>query len=708
MAVTLSFIGGAGWQFFTDDGVPLSGGKIYTYAAGTTTPLTTYTSRDGLTPNTNPIILDAAGRTPQQIWATEGLLYKYVVKTSDDTLIRTWDNIGGSVVASDLGQELANTTDNTKGDALVGFRQSDASGFLAGTVGRTVNSKLQEFVSIRDFGAAGDGVNDDTAAVQAALNSEKALDWGGLTYRITSTISRTYTTDVFWEGRGATIVYAGAHAERAVLLQGAGITIALNDLTVNGAKLCNKCLEINNDTDSYSDLICNSVLVTGAKRINSFSGGDGLAVRGAFNTVTMNSGGAYDCELPTGQGTPGTIGICGISVNWYSATRYTRTVNINGIRVEKIYSSDLAYTYDQDGVQYFAPTSGTRKLATLLTCTASDFVNCYGRSIKTQCSNTVVQACSFTRSEGFSTGIGNGEIDAQNGNGCFRDNMFSYTNGQQPGVCMSVSGLLGSPGLLVDGCTVTLGTATSLRDFTGVFPAGGGFSRHIITNNKVYGTVERFFSFLCNGDKNYAEISNNYVADISLGVTSQKALVYVEASGAVTPYRAYPTIFGNVYGGVDTPAVALDSIPGTGANAVVSAWSNYGFADDLSVSTQASGAKLNPVARIGRITGTQGEGAYFEVISQNVASNATAVFNLRNDTGCLVFIQAQFGQTGYALIGSSGSANVVIAKGSPFEIGNTSEPGTGTFRVWSSGTRQISIKNTDANARVVSVFVLSP
>jgi hypothetical protein len=74
----------------------------------------------------------------------------------------------------------------------------------------------------------------------------------------------------------------------------------------------------------------------------------------------------------------------------------------------------------------------------------------------------------------------------------------------------------------------------------------------------------------------------------------------------------------------------------------------------------------------------------------------------------LLFIQAQFSNTAYALIGSSGSANAVIAKGTPFEVGNTSEPGTGTFRVWSSATKQISIKNTVDSSREVSVFVMSP
>jgi len=95
MAVFLSPVGGAAAQFFTNSGVPLTGGKLYSYAAGTTTPKATYTSSSGATAHTNPIILDSAGRVPGgEVWLIAAA-YKFVLNTSTDVLIATYDNITG-------------------------------------------------------------------------------------------------------------------------------------------------------------------------------------------------------------------------------------------------------------------------------------------------------------------------------------------------------------------------------------------------------------------------------------------------------------------------------------------------------------------------------------------------------------------------------------------------------------------------------------
>ena len=96
MAVFLSPVGGVAAQFFTNTGAVLTGGKLYTYAAGTTTPAATYTTNSGSTARTNPIILDSAGRVPDggEIWLTSSQ-YKFVLKDSNDVLIATWDNVWG-------------------------------------------------------------------------------------------------------------------------------------------------------------------------------------------------------------------------------------------------------------------------------------------------------------------------------------------------------------------------------------------------------------------------------------------------------------------------------------------------------------------------------------------------------------------------------------------------------------------------------------
>ncbi len=131
MSVSISVLAGAGWQFLDNNANPLSGGLIYTYDAGTTTPRTTYTSSTGLTANSNPIVLDSAGRTPQEVWLTSGVRYKFAIYTSANVLIGTYDNVYG-VADADSAQIL--------------FVPAGT-----GAVATTVQAKLREYVSLEDY-----------------------------------------------------------------------------------------------------------------------------------------------------------------------------------------------------------------------------------------------------------------------------------------------------------------------------------------------------------------------------------------------------------------------------------------------------------------------------------------------------------------------------------------------------------------------------
>jgi hypothetical protein len=125
MAVFLSPVGGVAAQFFNNSGVILSGGKLYSYAAGTTTPKATYTSSSGVTAHTNPIILDSAGRVPGgEIWLTS-TAYKFLLTDSTNVLIATYDNISGIGVG--FGISSFNVQNFTGDGATTAFILSSAS-----------------------------------------------------------------------------------------------------------------------------------------------------------------------------------------------------------------------------------------------------------------------------------------------------------------------------------------------------------------------------------------------------------------------------------------------------------------------------------------------------------------------------------------------------------------------------------------------------
>ena len=95
-------------RFFDANGVPLSGGLLYTYEAGTTTPQATYTDSTGDTPNANPIVLDPDGYC--DVWLPSGT-WKFVLEDSNNNMLWTKDNIQSLVTALSEAVNIAGALD---------------------------------------------------------------------------------------------------------------------------------------------------------------------------------------------------------------------------------------------------------------------------------------------------------------------------------------------------------------------------------------------------------------------------------------------------------------------------------------------------------------------------------------------------------------------------------------------------------------------
>ena len=202
-------------QYFDNNGDPLSGGKLYTYASGTSTPKTTYSDAAGTIPNDNPVILDARGEAVI-FWSGT---YKVILKDSVDATVYTVDGLsevptafsasnGASLIGySGVGAtvkdaldarlpEISNyatlrvyagsqTSYYVRGvanifDGGAGVFRVDSSDttsadnggtILVDAISRRWKRETNDDVSVKWFGAKGNGVTDDTGAFQSAVSS---------------------------------------------------------------------------------------------------------------------------------------------------------------------------------------------------------------------------------------------------------------------------------------------------------------------------------------------------------------------------------------------------------------------------------------------------------------------------------------------------------------------------------------------------------
>jgi hypothetical protein len=151
----------------------IPGAQAWFTLPGTNTPVAVYSDNVLAIPRTNPIVANAIGRFPVS-YMDDAIEYRVRIYDEDavvgvDTPLEDYDpyipiEAGVAANAVDLDDLADESGDDGLGADMVGFLASGT-----GAVGRSVRDKLRDFVSVKDFGAVGDGTTNDTAAVTAAL-----------------------------------------------------------------------------------------------------------------------------------------------------------------------------------------------------------------------------------------------------------------------------------------------------------------------------------------------------------------------------------------------------------------------------------------------------------------------------------------------------------------------------------------------------------
>jgi hypothetical protein len=181
---------------FTSAGAPLSGGKLYFYLAGTTTPATVYTSSAMTTAHAHPVLATTAGLFPA-IWLSAGVTYDITCKNSANAVQWTVLNYSDALTADEVAPLIF---PRTAAEIAAGVTPTDY-GYEPGDA--------------RRYGAVGDGAADDTTPVSnAVLSNDRVFGEPGATYRLTSGI--TLIENQVFDATGLT--FDIAHAETAFTL----------------------------------------------------------------------------------------------------------------------------------------------------------------------------------------------------------------------------------------------------------------------------------------------------------------------------------------------------------------------------------------------------------------------------------------------------------------------------------------------------------
>ena len=421
--VYLSPIGGVAGQFFDNNGNPLAGGLLYSYLAGTTTQAPTFTSTSGNIQQPNPIVLDASGRVPGEIWLSGGVSYKFVLQTSAGVQIGSWDNILGinsgyvayslqeqtfvatsgqtvftlttmqyipgvnnlavyvnglkqivgqnyvetsaTVVTFTTGLNVGAIVDFITAVPATGSTITNASAITyneggTGAVTTTVQAKLQQSVSVMDFGATGNGTTNDTAAIQAAINAI-ALSGGTInlppgTYLVDSLIFPTHGGGVpqnvinfIGSGMGSTILLMNSPTEPVIMSSRA---------IANNASIGNRFSDFSvkaNASGSYSNLNHIAIDTIGFcqsfwQRIQFLSNGSGscgiMFRTSASPQLTYQQ--VFEGIQVTGQVGPGFV------VQGQNTGTYLTNTNILQIRDSWIYAnSNMNQAFDLQNIENY-------------------------------------------------------------------------------------------------------------------------------------------------------------------------------------------------------------------------------------------------------------------------------------------------------------------------------------------------------------------
>lgn len=639
------------------------------------------------------------------------------------------------------GGFLENYTSIQGNDTLVetGNQAFDGIGLFTGTWN---NEKL----TAKSLGLKGDGVTDDTDALQKAIDfcSDKGISLifeNSKIYRLTGgiVINNNNLKKLTIKGNGSTLFLDTPATHLNQLFYGTprpGSIIDIEGLKIDLNENSNNCFVFRNGfpiDDNSPSIFVNKCEVINGRRVSSNSqyGAGAIFFSGAFNLVSIKNSVFRNFYRNAGAGIPSSIGCHAVSITETGAN-YPKKIIFEANTIKNVYTLDFEDSpenVDCDGLLIFSkylqsPLVGTEgeHVSSTIYVAKNSFENCSGRAIKVQATHAIIRDNIIERNAGYGI-AGATDINPQLGSGQVLNNKFIYRQYDDNGTIRSpisemtvISGFFGSVinkgGAFVvkDNEVYSYLTETSgkIGLFCGIQMSSAAVNSERgyfnISGNHVYGECRYFFAGNADDRPEYGNISNNFIEKMELGMFNHNG----SHSGSI--YTVENNIHkAGILNDYDKKAF-IHTEPVRPFNGLMQGSGNHGFSWNRSLNGEAI-PRIHGELRPSNSTGLRPNiGASARIESGSIGDDEEQNFGAFGYTAGLgmVMITVAFSDTTQGLYVCGGAkATVVVAKaGHLFQssTANTNPDVDGKINVWVNTLGELMIKNRLGSSRVFSVF----
>ena len=349
------------------------------------------------------------------------------------------------------------TTATVGNDARLSFVASGT-----GATTRTLQNKLRDIISVKDFGATGDGSTDDTAAINTAIDAALAgsgnLYFPAGVYAMSSNLDltanqaqiplKTMTRDLNILGDQATIrCTRSTEVVYMMYFFTAGFDFSMSGITFDQNQKAWVGLRVEQNTGT-SGTALNIVTIDNCTFENSYKttttlagwgSNGGLFVSGGFKKVAITNCTVQNNSRAINTANPGntsTLGIFIANSGTVPNSLFAQNIYVSGCLIQNILNDEVGisggtnYNFDTDGMSVFGGFSQTSSYTPCRAIiTNNTFVNCKGRSIKMQLDEVTVTNNTFRfgiRPCGNATLTNGGIVDAQGITSTITNNIWHY------------------------------------------------------------------------------------------------------------------------------------------------------------------------------------------------------------------------------------------------------------------------------------------